>query len=49
MKEIELSEEVYNKLEEYRRRLSEKLGREVSFTETLLHLLEKYCHYTVTK
>ena len=42
MKEIELSEEVYNKLEEYRRRLSEKLGREVSFTELLYSLIVQY-------
>ena len=42
MKEIELSEEVYNKLEEYRRRLSKELGREVSFTEMLHHLIVQY-------
>jgi len=42
MKEIELSEEVYNKLEEYRRRLSEKLGREVGFTELLHRLVVQY-------
>ena len=42
MKEIELSEEVYNKLEEYRKRLSKELGREVSFTELLYSLIVRY-------
>ncbi len=42
MKELELSEEVYNKLEEYRRGLSEKLRREISHTEALEALLDNF-------
>ena len=42
MKEIELSEEVYNKLGEYRRRLSEMLGRKVTLQHALRTLTDKY-------
>ena len=40
MKRIKLSEEAYRKLEEYRRKLSEELGREISYTEALARLLK---------
>ena len=39
MKRIKLSEEAYRLLEEYRRKLSEELGREISYTEALARLL----------
>ena len=42
MNRIKLSEEAYRKLEEYRRKLSEELGREISYTEALARLLNNY-------
>ena len=41
MKRVKLSEEAYGKLEEYRRKLSEELGRDVSYTEALARLLRR--------
>ena len=50
MKKVRLSDEAYRRLEEYRKQLSEELGREVSHTEALARLLtnvykphEVYC------
>lgn len=42
MKRIKLSDEAYRMLEEYRRKLSEELGREVSYNEALARLLRGY-------
>ena len=44
MKRIKLSEEAYRKLEEYRRKISEELGREVSYSEALARLLRDYSY-----
>jgi hypothetical protein len=40
LKKVKLSEEAYRRLEEYRRKLSEELGREISYTEALARLLK---------